>query len=146
MPLAVHSTGTSVGRADLTREPEVVVQQHGGSTATSVHAAPEACVPATAAVTATLVINSTATKQHSALNSTVTLAGKEKPAALLPVWPELHQAAPALTAKGTLNLHKSWLGQWQSHTASNASGSHLDSGRAPYVLYGVKYIDLVSLW
>ena len=27
-----------------------------------------------------------------------------------------------------------------------ASVSHLDLGRAPYVLYGVKYIDLVSLW
>ena len=26
------------------------------------------------------------------------------------------------------------------------SGSHLDLNRAPYVLYGVKYIDLVSLW
>ena len=26
-----------------------------------------------------------------------------------------------------------------------ASDSHLDLGRAPYVLYGVKYIDLVSL-
>ena len=26
-----------------------------------------------------------------------------------------------------------------------ASGSHLDLGRAPYALYGVKYIDLVSL-
>ena len=26
-----------------------------------------------------------------------------------------------------------------------ARGSHLDLGRAPYVLYGVKYIDLVSL-
>ena len=26
-----------------------------------------------------------------------------------------------------------------------ASGSHLDLDRAPYVLYGVKYIDLVSL-
>ena len=25
-----------------------------------------------------------------------------------------------------------------------ASDSHLDVGRAPYVLYGVKYIDLVS--
>ena len=28
---------------------------------------------------------------------------------------------------------------------NTASGSHLDLGRAPYVLYGVKYIDLVSL-
>ena len=27
-----------------------------------------------------------------------------------------------------------------------ASASHLDLGRAPYGLYGVKYIDLVSLW
>ena len=27
-----------------------------------------------------------------------------------------------------------------------ASDSHLDLGRAPYALYGVKYIDLVSLW
>ena len=27
----------------------------------------------------------------------------------------------------------------------NTSASHLDLGRAPYVLYGVKYIDLVSL-
>ena len=27
-----------------------------------------------------------------------------------------------------------------------ASGSHLDLGRAPYDLCGVKYIDLVSLW
>ena len=27
-----------------------------------------------------------------------------------------------------------------------ASGSHLDLGRVPYVLYGVKYIGLVSLW
>jgi hypothetical protein len=27
---------------------------------------------------------------------------------------------------------------------STASDSHLDLGRAPYVLYGVKYIDLVS--
>ena len=26
-----------------------------------------------------------------------------------------------------------------------ASGSHLDLGRAPYMLYGVKYIDRVSL-
>ena len=26
-----------------------------------------------------------------------------------------------------------------------ASGSHLDLGRAPYVWYGVKYIDLVTL-
>ena len=26
-----------------------------------------------------------------------------------------------------------------------ASASHLDLSRAPYVLYGVKYIDLVSL-
>ena len=29
---------------------------------------------------------------------------------------------------------------------NEASGSHLDLSRAPYVLYGVKYIDLVSLW
>ena len=28
---------------------------------------------------------------------------------------------------------------------TQASDSHLDLGRAPYVLYGVKYIDLVSL-
>ena len=27
-----------------------------------------------------------------------------------------------------------------------ASASHLDLGRAPYAVYGVKYIDLVSLW
>ena len=27
-----------------------------------------------------------------------------------------------------------------------ASGAHLDLSRAPYDLYGVKYIDLVSLW
>ena len=27
-----------------------------------------------------------------------------------------------------------------------ASDSHLDLMRAPYVLYGVNYIDLVSLW
>ena len=31
----------------------------------------------------------------------------------------------------------------KDHTA--ASGSHLDLSRAPYVLYGVKYIDSVSL-
>ena len=28
----------------------------------------------------------------------------------------------------------------------SASASHLDLGCAPYVLYGVKYIDLVTLW
>ena len=28
---------------------------------------------------------------------------------------------------------------------TSASGSYLDLGRAPYALYGVKYIDLVSL-
>ena len=35
----------------------------------------------------------------------------------------------------------------QPHSLSNpaARGSHLDLDRAPYVLYGVKYIDLVSL-
>ena len=27
-----------------------------------------------------------------------------------------------------------------------ARQSHLDLGRAPYVLYGIKYIDPVSLW
>ena len=27
-----------------------------------------------------------------------------------------------------------------------ASDAHLDLIRAPYVLYGVKHIDLVSLW
>ena len=34
-------------------------------------------------------------------------------------------------------------GTWCSTVT--ASGPHLDLGRAPYVLYGVKYIDLVSL-
>ena len=29
--------------------------------------------------------------------------------------------------------------------SAQASGPHLDLSRAPYVLYGVKYIDLVSL-
>ena len=29
--------------------------------------------------------------------------------------------------------------------STGASGSHLDLSRAPHVLYGVKYIDLVSL-
>ena len=28
---------------------------------------------------------------------------------------------------------------------SNAGSAELDLGRAPYVVYGVKYIDLVSL-
>ena len=33
----------------------------------------------------------------------------------------------------------------QDHVYIRASDSHLDLGRVPYVLYGVKYIDLVSL-
>ena len=33
----------------------------------------------------------------------------------------------------------------QVREQDEASGSHRDLGRAPYVLYGVKYIDLVSL-
>ena len=35
--------------------------------------------------------------------------------------------------------------EWFEVTANQASGSHLDLSRAPYVLYGVKYIDPVSL-
>ena len=38
------------------------------------------------------------------------------------------------------------VGQSQFCFIPNGAKSHLDLGRAPYVLYGVKYIDLVSLW
>ena len=34
----------------------------------------------------------------------------------------------------------------RSRAVLQASDSHLDLGRAPYDLYGVKYIDLVALW
>ena len=34
---------------------------------------------------------------------------------------------------------------FEGYTGMSASGSHLDLDRAPYVLYGVKYIDPVSL-
>ena len=46
---------------------------------------------------------------------------------------------PAGTGQDDFETMVSWC--W----ASTSSVSHLDLGRAPYVLYGVKYIDLVSL-
>ena len=33
----------------------------------------------------------------------------------------------------------------ENENGTTASGAHLDLDRAPYALYGVKYIDLVSL-
>ena len=38
------------------------------------------------------------------------------------------------------------MGESANRAVLQASGSHLDLGRARYVLCGVKYIDLVSLW
>ena len=38
-----------------------------------------------------------------------------------------------------------WRRSWLQALRKKAGGSHLDLGRAPYVLYGVKYIDPVPL-
>ena len=60
-------------------------------------------------------------------------------------WRGLQQTAlptcanPLTTWATGLKMSNMW---WRLRLAS---GAHLDLGRAPYVLYGVKYIDLVSL-
>ena len=54
-------------------------------------------------------------------------------------------AASSSAGSSTASTDGVQRGKEEDGQADEASGSHLDLGRAPYVLYGVKFIDLVSL-